>query len=103
MAETATAGAMAGAAHGTARKRPYVYVFVVLAAVTFLELNVGVLGLAHDFQVTTLVVMATLKACLVAAYYMHLRYEPKWLILIPIAGLALVSVLVVTLAGGGNP
>jgi cytochrome c oxidase subunit IV len=41
--------------------------------------------------------MSTIKASLVVAYYMHLRYEPRWLALIPLAGLALVAVLVAAL------
>ena len=46
---------------------------------------------------TTLVVLATIKASLVVAYYMHLRYEPRWIALIPLGGLALVAVLVAAL------
>ncbi|OGS63618.1 MAG: hypothetical protein A3K59_06810 [Euryarchaeota archaeon RBG_19FT_COMBO_69_17] len=97
---TAMAEPRSTEAHAT-KKRPYVYVFGALAAVTALELNVGILGLAHDLQVAALLMMATLKASLVAAYYMHLRYEPRWLILIPFGGLALVTVLVVALMGAG--
>ena len=41
--------------------------------------------------------IATIKGSLVVAYYMHLRYEPRWLALIPLAGLALVAVLVAAL------
>jgi cytochrome c oxidase subunit 4 len=82
-----------------ARKRPYVVVFGILAVVTLVELNVGVFGLPHNLQVASLIILATAKACLVVAYYMHLRYEPRWLLLIPLGGLALVTVLVVALVG----
>jgi len=41
--------------------------------------------------------MATAKASLVAAYYMHLRYEPRWIMLIPFGALALVFILVAAL------
>jgi len=98
MAETAVAGPGAvAAAHG--RKRPYLIVFAALGFVTLLELNIGILGLAHALQVITLIVLATGKAALVAAYYMHLRYEPRWLILIPLGGFAMVMVLVIALVG----
>ena len=98
MAETATAATGAVVeAHG--RKRPYLIVFAALAFVTLLELNIGILGLAHAHQVITLIVLATGKAALVAAYYMHLRYEPRWLILIPLGGFAMVMVLVIALVG----
>lgn len=80
------------------RKRPYVPVFAVLAAVTFIELNVyGLLPPGLE-TITILVVLATIKASLVVAYYMHLRYEPRWLALIPLGGLALVAVLVAALS-----
>jgi len=85
------------------KKRPYVAVFAILAIVTLLELNVGIFRLASNVQVGTLVIMATAKAALVVAYYMHMRYEPRWLALIPLAGIALVAVLVVALVGIGGP
>ncbi|HKZ99748.1 MAG TPA: cytochrome C oxidase subunit IV family protein [Thermoplasmata archaeon] len=100
MSETAVATHAAGegpSEHTT--KRPYVVVFAILAVVTLVELNVGVFGLPRNLQIGTLIILATVKACLVVAYYMHLRYEPRWLLLIPLGGLALVTVLVVALVG----
>ena len=72
-------------------------VAVILAVVTLVELNVYSLGLPHLEAIVILVILATVKASLVVAYYMHLRYEPRWLALIPLAGLALVAVLVAAL------
>ncbi len=80
------------------RKRPYVLVFGVLAVVTLIELNVYNFGFPRLETITVLVVLATIKASLVVAYYMHLRYEPRWLALIPLGGLALVAVLVAALS-----
>ncbi len=96
MAETATATQAPGVAVEM-RKRPYVIVFLVLAVVTFVELNVNGLGLPRLEAILILVILATMKGSLVVAYYMHLRYEPRWLALIPLAGLALVAVLVAAL------
>ena len=93
---TATATETAGPMEEM-RKRPYVVVFVILAVATFIELNVYDFGLARLETITILVVLATIKASLVVAYYMHLRYEPRWLALIPLGGLALVAVLVAAL------
>ncbi len=93
---TATATETAGPIE-VVRKRPYVVVFVILGVVTFAELNVFSLGLASLERITILVVLATIKASLVVAYYMHLRYEPRWVALIPFGGLALVAVLVAAL------
>ena len=85
----------------TLRRRPYIPVFVTLAVVTGLELAITTPGyfpvLEHTFRIVLLVIMSTIKASLVVAYYMHLRYEPRWLALIPLAGLALVAVLVAAL------
>ena len=79
------------------RKRPYVLVFIILFAVTLIELSVYSLGLPHLETIIILVILATIKASLVVAYSMHLRYEPRWLALIPLAGLGLVAVLVAAL------
>ena len=85
----------------TIRRRPYVPVFAILFVVTGLELAITTPGyfpvLEHTFRIILLVTMSTIKASLVVAYYMHLRYEPRWLALIPLAGLALVAVLVAAL------
>src|SRR5438046_10629346 len=96
MGESATATLPTGALEQL-KKRPYVVVFVVLAVVTLVELNVYSVGLPHLETIILLVILATVKASLVVAYYMHLRYEPRWLALIPLAGLALVAVLVAAL------
>ncbi len=93
---TATATETVGP-HEEARKRPYVVVFAILAIVTLAELNVYSLGIPHLETITILVVLATIKASLVVAYYMHLRYEPRWIALIPLGGLALVAVLIAAL------
>jgi len=97
MAETAIATRVPTAGE-TARKRPYVAVFGTLAVVTAIELAITTSGyfpaIEPTLRIILLVVLSTMKAGLVVAYYMHLRYEPRWLALIPLAGLALVGVLV---------
>ncbi|TLZ43924.1 MAG: hypothetical protein E6K19_06095 [Methanobacteriota archaeon] len=99
MAETAVAVHAPGAGE-IARKRPYIPVFVILAVVTGIELAItqpGLPEIEHSLRIIVLVILSTIKASLVIAYYMHLRYEPRWLALIPLAGLALVAVLVTAL------
>ena len=78
-------------------RRPYVYVFLILAAVTVLEVYVSGLEFLAVYRITFLIVMATAKASLVVAYYMHLKYEPRWMMLIPFGALALVFILVAAL------
>ena len=101
MAETAVATHAPAAEH--VRKRPYLLVFGTLAIVTALELAITTPGyflvLEHALRVALLVILSTTKASLVVAYYIHLRYEPRWLLLIPFGGLALVAVLVAALTG----
>ncbi len=102
-AETATATPAANPTEEHVR-RPYVYVFLILAVVTAIEVFVSQLNLPTVSGVTPavlrisiLVLLATFKASLVVAYYMHLKYEPRWMMLIPFGALALVFVLVAAL------
>ena len=95
-AETETAAPTAGTTEAHV-KRPYVYVFVALAVVTMVEVYISMQDFASIDRVSILVTLATFKASLVAAYYMHLRYEPRWVLLVPFAALALVFILVAAL------
>ncbi len=95
-AEAATAIPAAEATEAPV-KRPYVYVFLILAVVTVIEVYVSGLTFLALYRITFLIVMATAKASLVVAYYMHLKYEPRWMMLIPFGALALVFILVAAL------
>src|SRR3989337_3407161 len=101
MAETAVATRAPAAER--VRKSPCLLVFGTLAAVTAVELAITTPGyfptIEATLRVVVLVTLSTMKASLVVAYYMHLRYEPRWLLLIPLGGFALVMVLVVALVG----
>src|SRR3972149_6131161 len=104
MAETAVATRAPAAEH--VRKRPYLLVFGTLAAVTAVELAITTPAssptIEAPLRVVVLVPLSTMKASLVVAYYMHLRYEPRWLLLIPLGGLAPVAGLVAALTGGAT-
>ncbi len=85
-------------------RRPYVYVFLVLGVVTAIEVYISQQSFASIDRISILVVLATFKASLVVAYYMHLKYEPRWMMMIPFGALALVFVLVAALtASSGIP
>ncbi len=101
-AETATV-APAAVATEEHVKRPYVYVFVILAVVTAIEVYISQLSFPAVERISVLVVLATFKASLVVAYYMHLKYEPRWMMLIPFGALALVFVLVAALTASSVP
>src|SRR5437899_12619900 len=99
----ATATATGTAPVEEVRKRPYVVVFVILAVVTFIELNVYSLGLPRLETITILVVLSAIQARLVVAYYLHLRYEPRWIALIPLRALALLAGLLAPLTSSSAP
>ena len=102
-AEAAAAVPMVGATEEHVR-RPYVYVFIILAVVTLIEVYVSTLDFPQAIdRISLLIVLATFKASLVAAYYMHLKYEPRWIMLIPFGALALVFVLVAALTASSVP
>jgi len=79
-------------------KRPYVAVLVFLAIVTVVEVQIPTLGTAwgisQSLQILFLVGTAVIKAAMVALYYMHLRYEPRVLRLLPVGPLVFVGLLV---------
>lgn len=81
-----------------APRRPYVAVFIALAAITVVELQVPTLPVGKLEQVLLLMATAAGKAALVVLYYMHLRYEPRLLALVPLVPLGLVFILVAVLA-----
>src|SRR2546426_11712262 len=102
MATTTAAapGAIARVAHEI--KRPYVQVFGFLGLVTLIEVQIPSLGqtfrISETLQVVLLMSTAAVKAALVALYYMHLKYEPRILKLLPVAPLAFVILLLVVLS-----
>lgn len=57
--------------------RTYVAVFVALAGLTVVTVGVSYLHLTMPIAVTVALVIATIKASLVAAYFMHLISERK--------------------------
>lgn len=90
---------------GALRSYWYAYVFLIAALALALQLYVAILApLAYADRVLVLVGLATVMAALVVAYDMHLKYEPRWILLIPVGSLALVFVLVAALlASSGSP
>ena len=79
-------------------KRPYVQVFAFLGLVTLVEVQIPTLGprlgISQGLQILFLMGTAAIKASFVALYYMHLRYEPRILKLLPIGPLVFVALLI---------
>ncbi len=73
---------------------PYVAIWLALVALLAVSLALGVAG--HKAVATLLVLgVAVVKAALVVAYYMHLKFEPLMVVLVVVAGLACAGVLAV--------
>jgi cytochrome c oxidase subunit 4 len=60
----------------------FVTVWVWLAAITGLEVFLGYERLRPELMLTILVVLSVVKAAMIIAYFMHLRYEKLSLTLI---------------------
>jgi cytochrome c oxidase subunit 4 len=82
----------------SAHKQPnYIGVFWWLLALTLLEVGVIFLPMAKILIAILLVGLALSKACLVAMYYMHLKFERRTLGLIAVTPLLLCVLLVFAL------
>jgi cytochrome c oxidase subunit 4 len=68
----------------------YIAVFLALAALTAAEIGIFYLHLGRVFMIVALILLALIKAFLVAWYFMHLRSERFTLIFITTIPLFLV-------------
>lgn len=73
----------------------YIAVWAVLVAATILEVVTRFLSATISLLVLGIVIIATVKALLIASYFQHLRYETKMLAILPIAGLLVLSTLLI--------
>lgn len=80
----------------TETKHPnYVLIWAYLAALTGVELMVALLKfLPRNTMIVTLVALAVWKALLVALYFMHLKFEPRKLVIMIVAPLPLAAILI---------
>jgi cytochrome c oxidase subunit IV len=74
----------------------YMLIWGVLAGLMLAKVGLAFLGLPKTFTIVVLCTLALVKASLVAAYYMHLRFEPRRLVFVVLAPLPLVLILIVT-------
>jgi len=72
----------------------YVAVFAVLVGVTAAELAlIGIPGISRTLTITTLISLAGFKALLVAAFFQHLKDEPRPLSTVLLVGLVIAVAL----------
>lgn len=60
-------------------KAEYFKVFLVLTALTIVELIIPGMKVSHFAKASSLTFLAIGKACIVAYSYMHLKDETKWM------------------------
>ncbi len=76
-----SAHATAAASHGEATGRTYVWVWVWLVAITGVEVFLAYENLRPDLMLTMLLGLSVIKAALIMAYFMHLKFEKFTLVL----------------------
>jgi cytochrome c oxidase subunit 4 len=73
----------------------YILIWIYLALLTGVELVVAILKfLPRHALILTLLILAVWKALLVALYFMHLKFEPRKLLIVVLAPLPLAVILV---------
>ena len=73
----------------------YIAIWIYLAVLTGVELTVALLKfLPRHALILALAILAIWKALLVALYFMHLKFEPKKLLIVVLAPLPLAVILV---------
>ncbi len=86
--------------------RVYVMVFVALAVLTVVTVAISYIQLPTALAISVAMVVATLKASLVAGYFMHLLSEEKvilWLLLLCLAFLIFLFALPLGTETGNGP
>ena len=75
-----------------ARHVNYVRVWGVLIAALVVSL---LLALAHQQAIAAALIfaIAIVKALIVAGYYMHLKFEPRYIVITAVAGIVTLSIL----------
>ncbi len=75
----------------------YIGVFGALAVATIVEVLVAREPLARVAMVVAIMLLAALQGLLIAMYYMHLRYEGRFLAAVAVPPLLIVLTLLIAL------
>ena len=86
----------------TNHTKTYLKIFGALFVLTVVEVIIGMYaiswGLPHAGLYILLIALALVKAGLVAVYFMHLKYDAKFLSVIAYTPLAVASILILLIA-----
>lgn len=77
---------------GTHRQPNYIAIWVILIAALIASVGLALLE-QRRLAATLIFGLATIKAFLVIAYYMHLRWEPRFVVLVIVAGILTLAIL----------
>lgn len=81
-----------GEDHGSAAT--YVWIGIILAVVTGIEVAIFYIEALDAIEVPILIVLSTAKVVLVVMYFMHLKMEPRFLTGVFISGVVLATFMV---------
>src|SRR5687768_14507086 len=82
----------------TNHTKTYLKIFAALFVLTVIEVGISQVGMPYVLMVILLIVFALVKAGLVAIYFMHLKFEAKFLSIIAYSPLVVASILIFLLA-----
>lgn len=77
--------------------KAYLMVFIGLAVLTAATVSLSYLGLPHHTAIACAALIALAKCTLIAAFFMHLRFENKGIYLLIFTGLFFVAALILSL------
>jgi heme/copper-type cytochrome/quinol oxidase subunit 4 len=72
----------------------YVWIGVILAIVTGVEVAIFYIEALDQIEVPLLIILSTAKVVLVVMYFMHLKMEPRFITGVFIAGVVLATFMV---------
>jgi cytochrome c oxidase subunit 4 len=79
----------------TQQQPRYMVIWAALAVLTVIEVGIAFLEFSKELIILLLVALAIWKAVLVAMYYMHLKFEPRRLVIMALVPLPLAVILVI--------
>ncbi|HET9250865.1 MAG TPA: cytochrome C oxidase subunit IV family protein [Candidatus Eisenbacteria bacterium] len=86
------AAAPAADDHDAAHRVPYARIYWILVGALVVSLLFAFLE-HHLLAASLIFAVAIVKAALVAGYYMHLKFEPRYVVLVVVAGIACLFIL----------
>ncbi|MBS1904467.1 MAG: cytochrome C oxidase subunit IV family protein [Bacteroidetes bacterium] len=78
--------------------KTYLGIFSALAVLTGIEVGVSQMSMPKTAMVILLIALALVKAGLVAVYFMHLKYDARFLKIIAYSPLAVAGILILMIS-----